>query len=347
MPDNINNNLSPDANMGAPEQPNVAGGTSVPPANPIPATPQTDISPMMPVDNNMPQTPPIAPASSQPSDHLQSSNAFLDNLLGSTQPQGDISSNQTASAPETALPNAQMSPTSVEPTTPPPVNYLTPDAESLSQTLMAEQAPTTPEMSVKQTETATIPNIESNRSNVSKMDMPNAPKKSKAWIWVILIILVAAAVSYYFISLQSKNAANTISLTTSLSNASISTSSTSAINDSTRQNDLVNIQKALEQYYLSNNQKYPMSVSLCRTQDTSCILSSALVPTYLSAVPVDPATNNYYGYESQNGSSYALSAIFDTTPAGVESTQTSKGYLVILSPSVTLQSVTSTSSSSQ
>ncbi len=105
--------------------------------------------------------------------------------------------------------------------------------------------------------------------------------------------------------------------------------------DATRLSDLDKIQKALEQYYLANA-KYPESKSLTRTQDSNCPLNG-LVPQYMNDLPTDPGGDTfYYGYKSDNGTTYELSAIFAKQPKQVESVETAKGFLVTLSPSVAL-----------
>jgi hypothetical protein len=305
------------------------------------------------MDNTMPTTSPSStegqPTPPPPGDaHLKSSNAFLDSLLGSSQPQGQTgptaqpvpsgyatTPNMDSGAEMAAKP--EPAPSATVPTTPPvDINALNP--------LPSQAAPQSP-VTAPQPQAAPEPVTGKDINEVLKTpeNMPGAmppevPKKSsKAWIWVILIILVGAVLAYYFISQKSKTA-------TQFSGSSISVTSTQG-GDLTRQTDLVNIQKALEQYYLANNQKYPVSKTLCRTQDADCVLNG-LVSTYIAKLPVDPVSANYYGYKSEDGSTYELSAIFTEAPQGIKSIETGKGFLVTLSPSTTIQSVSQTSSTS-
>lgn len=87
--------------------------------------------------------------------------------------------------------------------------------------------------------------------------------------------------------------------------------------DSQRMSDLRQVQRALELYYLANNQ-YPSETwcdssrgssgtAGCETVsgtawDTSSAIWTALVPTYIQALPVDPLNNAsyYYVYEPDN-----------------------------------------------
>jgi len=88
------------------------------------------------------------------------------------------------------------------------------------------------------------------------------------------------------------------------------TTSTVADRDSQRKNDLANIAKSLEQYKTAHSQ-YPKSGGSEKISASFGTLYSALVPTYLSKIPLDPDDPKYYyGYES-GGSQYTLSAVLE------------------------------------
>ena len=316
-------------------QPNVPAGSAPQPAG---------TTPIMPVDNApAPATPPL-PAGGTPESagmpvsptpptgdaHMKSSNAFLDSLLGGKQSQsGDLSAPTSVPTGAPATPSEPMPPAPMEPAgatgAPIPdsgVSNIAP-APAMPQESTVPEVPQTPPVP---------PILKTPEAMPGVSQMPPEPKKSKVWIWVILFILVGAGVAYYFIS---KSSVTTPQSTTT---GTISATNTQGNNqDTTRETDLVNMQKALEQYYLANNQKYPVSTAICRTQDTDCVLKN-LVSKYIAKLPVDPVASNYYGYKSADGSTYELSAIFENAPQGIKSVETGKGFLVILSPSTTLQS---------
>ena len=81
--------------------------------------------------------------------------------------------------------------------------------------------------------------------------------------------------------------------------------------DSTRKSDLAKIKAALLQYY-DINREYPIANTLLKI-GLETTLKSALVPTYLTALPVDPKTGWYYGYKSPDGQSFTLSAQLENT----------------------------------
>lgn len=83
--------------------------------------------------------------------------------------------------------------------------------------------------------------------------------------------------------------------------------------DQIRKADLQAIAQALEQYYQDNNQ-YPVSTTIDRTNDLSGRLNKALVPKYLDKLPIDPLDpGKYYGYKSPTGQEFELTAILEVT----------------------------------
>jgi hypothetical protein len=85
---------------------------------------------------------------------------------------------------------------------------------------------------------------------------------------------------------------------------------TAAGRDSQRKTDLSNIAKALENYK-SVSGSYPVSQGTEKVAALSGTLYSALVPTYLSQIPIDPSSpTDYYGYKS-DGTTYSLTSILE------------------------------------
>lgn len=158
--------------------------------------------------------------------------------------------------------------------------------------------------------------------------------KYNLWLPIVVLIIVAAAAAVYFLFINkpSKNEQPTGVLLEEPTEVSTATQNS----DTTKKEDLINIQKALEQYYQAN-QEYPVSENITKTQDSNGPLS-VLMPDYLKKLPIDPSgADAYYGYKSEDGKTYELSAIFTGSPAGIKSTQVTKGYLVVLNPGLTFE----------
>lgn len=82
--------------------------------------------------------------------------------------------------------------------------------------------------------------------------------------------------------------------------------------DATRKKDLGIIKSALESYHKDNN-SYPVSLSIDKTNNPNGVLAKALVPKYLSSLPVDPNDPTYwYGYTS-DGKSFTLWSLLENT----------------------------------
>jgi len=89
------------------------------------------------------------------------------------------------------------------------------------------------------------------------------------------------------------------------------------LRDTQRKSDLSNIAKALESYFAAFG-KYPITTKTEKISQTTGILYSTLVPSYITTLPIDPLDPKYYyGYES-NGTQYSLSAVLEdkTDPDG-------------------------------
>lgn len=79
--------------------------------------------------------------------------------------------------------------------------------------------------------------------------------------------------------------------------------------DTQRKSDLVALQTALEGYK-KDNERYPVSGGLVQTVSSSTLFD-ALVPKYLTAMPVDPLKSTYwYEYES-DGSTFTLRSVLE------------------------------------
>lgn len=89
--------------------------------------------------------------------------------------------------------------------------------------------------------------------------------------------------------------------------------------DQQRKTDLQKIAAALEQYFKANG-VYPVASSVENASSAESALQLKLIPSYIDAIPGDPATGKYYGYTS-DGYTYELSAVLDSSsdPEGVNS----------------------------
>jgi hypothetical protein len=101
------------------------------------------------------------------------------------------------------------------------------------------------------------------------------------------------------------------------------------VKDSQRKADLASIAKGLESFH-SVQGRYPQTNGTEKISATSGILFTALVPTYLVALPLDPNDpTNYYGYVS-DGVTYTLSSVLeDKTDAAGK--QVGNNFLYLLS----------------
>ncbi|MCX6812047.1 MAG: hypothetical protein NTW79_00270, partial [Candidatus Berkelbacteria bacterium] len=80
--------------------------------------------------------------------------------------------------------------------------------------------------------------------------------------------------------------------------------------DKLRKSGLTSIAKALSDYFAANG-SYPVSSASTKISTSQGLLYENLVPTYISALPLDPLPNSYYyGYMS-TGISFTLSAALE------------------------------------
>lgn len=88
--------------------------------------------------------------------------------------------------------------------------------------------------------------------------------------------------------------------------------STAKGRDTQRKSDLASIAKSLESYHSAQN-RYPQVLAAEKISSTAGTLYSALVPTYLTTLPLDPnSPTNYYGYKS-DGTTYNLTCVLEDT----------------------------------
>ncbi len=133
------------------------------------------------------------------------------------------------------------------------------------------------------------------------------------------------------------------------------TSSTANVNDAKRKEDLASLKTALKAYYTAN-QKYPIAATTEKSSDSVAL--KALVPDYLSALPLDPLSPTYYyGYKSTDGLSFELTAALEdkTDPSGItagsiflykvtdQSGETSGSSSSTIAPTTTTTTTTDTS----
>ena len=74
--------------------------------------------------------------------------------------------------------------------------------------------------------------------------------------------------------------------------------------DTERKRDLSNLAYTLKKHYKENNQ-YPVSKRLERTNDKNCVLWDALIPV---KIPTDPLDSEFYYTYKSDGQSYELAA---------------------------------------
>jgi len=144
----------------------------------------------------------------------------------------------------------------------------------------------------------------------------NRPKGKSSPLRILLAILLAivvVAVGYYIYTLLFSAEESTGIQDTSdetESSAGLTGTEMAATDDEQRKADLAIIQEALLNYYAGEGQ-FPVAEQLALLT-TGNILETALVPTYLTALPADPSTAKNYGYKS-DGLSFTLTAMLDDT----------------------------------
>lgn len=86
-------------------------------------------------------------------------------------------------------------------------------------------------------------------------------------------------------------------------------SSSRTADDARRHSDLLAIKTALNSYKSAHG-RYPVSIGFSNLSASGNILSSTLIPKYLSSLPTDPTSGWWYGYKS-DGRTFTLSARFE------------------------------------
>lgn len=186
------------------------------------------------------------------------------------------------------------------------------------------------------------------------------PKKgTPVWIWILLIVIVVGGGGYTVYSLYfnkpaqvttpssqqisaGKESAATSTTTQKSTTAAITPAGEMQTADAERIRELTQIQDALKTYFDANG-RYPISKDAAKLEDPQ----NPLTVLGMTEVPGDPVSpTRYYGYKSANGTTYELSAVFDNKQTEND-VKISKGWLVTLTPDITLKSsATSTSGTS-
>lgn len=248
----------------------------------------------------------------------------------------------SSSVPNTPAIDAPEPPNEVANIPVPPVETSVPPVAS-SPAMPENASPITPEPPVINTPSILPP--------MGQTVDEESPAKSGKLKWIILAVAILAIIgtAAYVFGTESgrrligmgREAANDSTLDTDLTNTSTDqtglpstvtginstgtdlatapTSDTPLARDIQRKADLATIQTYLEGYKADKG-VYPTAVAAVKTSDTSSVLVTSLVPTYVSLMPVDPKSSEgyYYGYKSADGITYELtSRLEDTTdPAG-------------------------------
>jgi len=321
--DNINDSVNTSNNPGG-----VSGGQggiggqetqTPPPAVPVGSEPSSTVAPSEPSSFGSP-VPSSVPASA-------TEGSYVNNLMGTSNPE------------EANPPVVEPTPPSTEPVTPPAPTDAPAGIEPVPDYSVASA----------ETPTATPTGMEGMPPSQSGADASQSwtgegaeiSKKPNIWLPVVVLLIIIVAAVIYFIYANSSTTETTSTIsqssTTTGEETEVSTGTTATVsNDTTRKEDLTQIQEALEKYYKAN-QKYPVSAEITKTSDKNSVLTT-LVPDYIEKLPTDPAGGeSYYGYKSADGTTYELSAVFDEAPASVKSSQITSGYLVTLTPGIVFE----------
>lgn len=173
----------------------------------------------------------------------------------------------------------------------------------------------------------------------------------KTWILIVVLLVILILGGLVFASWEGWISLGGVEklwkkADTTTTETATTTESTANANDVIRKADLAKIKAALAKYYQAN-QAYPIATVLVKTSDANNVLS-ALVPTYIAKLPVDPLSpTKYYGYKS-DGKSYELTtALEDTTdPSGIK-TGTAVIYKVTNTSTETPTSTTTETTTSE
>lgn len=155
----------------------------------------------------------------------------------------------------------------------------------------------------------------------SGMAPMSSPKSSWGLIIALVVILFLGVLVFAswegWISLGGIEKLWKKSATTTTTTTPTATDTTNA-NDKQRKTDLADLKAALAKYYQAQ-QAYPVALTTQKTSDTTNVLS-ALVPTYIAKLPIDPLTPTYYyGYKS-DGKTFEITAVLEdkTTTGGTQ-----------------------------
>ncbi len=215
-------------------------------------------------------------------------------------------------------PVAPVNPTPV--TTPAGVNSV---PINVAQSAAPSYSGTSPNVPTSSFGASSIPNITGPTGapamqNNSPVMMESASPKSNIWLYVGLAVIVVAGLFFLGNSMgwfgTALGGKAKIAASPSPSLSPIPTVSVPVIvinrNDAIRKTDMVNLKTALNKYY-NAKQSYPTSISISKTSDIDTPLK-ALVPDYISSLPIDPLSPTYYyGYKSADGKTFELTAVLE------------------------------------
>lgn len=208
-----------------------------------------------------------------------------------------------------------------------------------------------------------IPPTVNHQSAPQSPFVPSTSKKSKLplLIGLVVFIVIVFIIVFFVIKTRQKAEISTSSSTattlttqpsfndessattsTGLSSGSVDTSSSSSRGGSTipstttpsgrdaqRKEDIRKISTLLSAYY-ADNKIYPVSGELDKLNLSTSIVAKALVPKYVTKLPVDPLDPDFfYAYKSSDGKTYEISArIEDSTDS--DATLIGSKYLFII-----------------
>lgn len=104
-----------------------------------------------------------------------------------------------------------------------------------------------------------------------------------------------------------KITAVTSPITTVPTGIAATATATAIVRDTQRLSDLSDLKKALQKYKTKEG-NYPITTGLVQTRSSQTLLD-ALVPTYLTAMPVDPLPNTFWYEYKSDGSTFTLRSV--------------------------------------
>ena len=233
-----------------------------------------------------------------------------------------------------------------------------------ASTAKEEKTPTQqPPVALKENE-APFPPLENSQNQTAQK-----PKGKGGLIWTLIIILILGGVAYFFLGTSqgksmiglapiddlsglylTEENTNDMTFPSTTSGLSSPSSSTSSSRDSQRKQDLSSIKMYIDQYYTKNS-KYPVAPVIEKINDTSSIIYQALIPNITTSLSNDPWADDYgywYGYRSDDGTSYYLTARLEDTadPSGKLEDQNYIYRLLNSGEPASTSATTSTSSTS-